>query len=224
MSQQVEVYRSIKFHKLGSPDVSVTLAMTSGGGISGTSVLSGSDTSNVFKIAVTQATATPSTQRAIVGAETTFTTMTSGNLVGVRGELNMGGNCSSTAYLYGVQGKAITGAYTFSGTALAGVYGQLDVTGGTISAGNVAAVQANIYGATVVQTYAYLQGVYIEHAGGGTINSFIRMFGKSTYVFDIETNVYNNASATGTVTTNGGYIKVNIDGTTRYIGLGSAVT
>jgi len=178
-------------------------------------------TTSTISNAMTGASATPGTSRAIYGKYTTFTTMTSGNLVGVRGEINLGGNCSSTAYLYGVQGKAITNATTWTGTALAGVYAQIDVTGGTITSGHVAALQANIYGAT--SGTIPMEGIYVEHAGGGVINSLINLFGKSTYVFDISSNTHNNVATTGTVTTDDGYIKVNIDGSTRYIGLGATV-
>jgi hypothetical protein len=164
------------------------------------------------------------TTRAIVGAMTTPATFSSGNLVGARGSLTMGA-AATGGYLYGVQGKAITGAFAFSGTVLAGVYGQLDVTGGTITSGNVAAVQANLYGYTT-GTSTVLTGLYVEHAGGGVINSLARFFGKSTYVFDIETNVHNQVSLTGTAaaTTSKGWLKILVDGTARYIPLTDSVS
>jgi len=178
-----------------------------------------------FTVNMTSGSATPGTIRGIVGAATTYTTQSSGNTVGVRGSVTMGGNCSGTAYLYGVQGKAITGANTWTGTALAGVYGQIDVSGGTISSGHVAAIQANVYGAN--SGTIPMEGIYVEHAGGGVINSLIQVFGKSTYVFDIASNTHNNVSTTGTCTTPGqahGWIKCNIDGATRYIALSEAVS
>ena len=175
--------------------------------------------------AATQASATPGTVRTIHGVATTFSTMTSGNLVGVRGEINMAGACSATAYLYGAQGKAITGANTFSGTSLAGLYGQIDVTGGTISSGHVAAIQANIYGANAGSIP--MEGIYVEHAGGGVINSFIQMFGKTDYVFDIASNTHTNVSSTGTpgaCTGATGWIKVLVEGEVRYIPLADSVS
>ena len=173
----------------------------------------------------TGASATPGTVRAITGAMTTYTTQTSGNLVGVRGSITMGGACSSAAYLYGVQGKAITGANTWTGTALAGVYGQIDVSSGTITSGHVAAIQANIYGAN--SGTIPMEGIYVEHAGGAVINSLIQLFGKSTYVFDIASNTHNNMSTTGTpgaVTGGTGWIKCLVDGAVRYIPLASSVS
>ncbi len=188
--------------------------------VAGTLAVSGKLTA-----AYTGTAAAASTHRAITGAATTYTSMTSGNLVGVRGSITMGGACSSTAYLYGAQGKAITGANTFSGTALAGVYGQIDVSSGTISSGHVAAIQANIYGAN--SGTIPMEGLYIEHAGGAVINSLIQMFGKSTYVFDISSNTHTNVSTTGTpgaVTGGTGWIKCYIDGAVRYIPLASSVS
>jgi len=178
-------------------------------------------TTSTISNAMTATSATPGTSRAIYGKYTTFTTMTSGNLVGVRGEVTMGGNGSGTAYVYGCQGKAIVGATTWTGTSLCGLYGQIDVAGSTITSGHVAAIQANIYGAT--SGTIPMEGIYVEHAGGGVINSLIQLFGKSTYVFDIASNTHDNVATTGTVTTDDGYIKVNIDGSTRYIGLGATV-
>ena len=182
-----------------------------------------SGTNNGFAISFTGGDAGPGTARAIVGAATTFTTMTSGNIVGVRGEVTMAGATSGASYLYGAQGKAITGANAFTGTALAGMYGQIDVSGGTITSGHVAAIQANIYGAN--SGTIPMEGIYVEHAGGGVINSLIQLFGKSTYVFDIASNTHDNVSLTATLAavTGKGYIKVNIDGSTRYIPLTDAL-
>jgi hypothetical protein len=180
---------------------------------------------NGFAISLTGGDAAPGTARAIIGAATTFSTMTSGNIVGVRGEVNMAGATSGTSYLYGVQGKAITGANTFTGTALAGVYAQIDVSTGTITSGHVAALQANIYGAN--SGTIPMEGIYIESAGGGVINSFMQCFGKSTYVFDFASNTHNQMSTTGTpgaVTGGTGWLKVLVEGSVRYIPLASSVS
>ena len=166
--------------------------------------------------------------RAITGS-TTLPVWTSGTAMGVAGGITGGGDISSGSYVYGTQGKVTVGAFTSSGI-LAGVYGQLDVTGSTIAAGNVAAVQANIYGYNT-GTSTVLNGIYIEAAGGGVISSGIRIFGKSTYVFDIESNLHPNCSGTGTVGTTSakGWIKVRVCGQSgtaydRYIPLSDSVT
>jgi hypothetical protein len=136
--------------------------------------------------------------RAIQGSITTLagTAQTSGTLVGVRGVVTAAANISGSS-VYGVQGKFITGAFTVAGT-LAAVYGQVDMTGGTLGAGNIAVIQANVFGLVVGQGTVNLNGVYVESAGGGVINAYWRGFGKSTYVFDVESNVYNQMSTTGT--------------------------
>jgi hypothetical protein len=167
------------------------------------------------------------TRRALVGAMTTPASVTSGNLVGARGSVTMPNSSSVTGgYLYGLQGKAITGTGTFAGTVLAGVYGQLDVTGGTVSAGHVSPIQSNIYGANS-GAYPYLVGLYVEHAGGGVIDSLLELFGKSDYVFRIASNTHTNVSTTGTCTTPGqahGWLKIIVDGAVRYIPLSEAVS
>jgi hypothetical protein len=180
-------------------------------------------TEDSFTSLFTAKSATPGTYRQIRGEVTTYSTMTSGNLVGVRGAVTMpAASTVSGGFLYGAQGKAITGTGTFSGTSLAGIYGQLDVTGGTVSAGNVAAVQANIFGYNT-GTSTIINSIYTEAAGGGIINAHIRMFGKATYVFDIETNVHtpeaNTTCTPSAVTGATGGIKVLVDGVARYIPL-----
>jgi hypothetical protein len=178
---------------------------------------------NSFTTMFTAKSATPGTYRQIRGEVTTYSTMTSGNLVGVRGAVTMPSSSTvSGGYLYGAQGKVVTGTGTFSGTSMAGIYGQLDVTGGTVSAGNVGAVQANIYGLTS-GTSTIINGIYVESAGGGVMSSQIRMFGKATYVFDIETNVHSteasNTCTPSAVTGATGGIHVRIDGTAKWIPL-----
>ena len=172
----------------------------------------------------TATTATPGTYRVIRGEITTFATMTSGNLVGVRGAVILPSNgVVSGGYLWGTQGKIIMGAgSTFSGTDMVGVYGQLDVTGATVSGGHVAPVSGNIFGFNSGSN-AFLNLVYVEAAGGGVINSIYQSFAKANYVFDIGTNVHApEAASTGTPGTCGGasgYIHVLIDGVARNIEL-----
>lgn len=185
----------------------------------------GAPAANGLLYSNTTATAVgPGSVRAIVGQATTFTTITSGTLVGVRGAVTMAGAASGATYMYGVQGKAIAGANAFTGTVLAGVYGQIDVSGSTITSGHVAAIQANVYGAN--SGTIPMEGIYIEHAGGGVINSFIQCFGKSTYVFDLASNTHNQMSTTGTAgaTAAKGWLKVLVEGSVRYIPLTDSVS
>jgi hypothetical protein len=163
------------------------------------------------------------TGRAITGLAT-LPAWTSGTAMGVAGRITCGGTVSAGSYIYGTQGKVTIGAFATSGI-VAGLYGQLDVTGSTISAGNIAPIQSNLYGYTT-GTSTILTGLYVEHAGGGVINSLARFFGKSTYVFDIETNVHNQVSTTGTAaaTTSKGWLKILVDGVARYIPLTDSVS
>jgi hypothetical protein len=175
--------------------------------------------------AYTATAAALGTTRVITGAATTFTTATSGNLVGVRGSVTAGGAVSGSS-LYGIQGKIITGANTVAGT-IAAVYAQFDMTGGTIGAGNQAAIQANFVG--VAAGLSNLNGLYVEQAGGGSINAYCRFLGIATYVFDVESS-FTNQSTTGTAgaTAAKGWLKILVTNgggaVVRYIPLTDSVT
>jgi hypothetical protein len=147
----------------------------------------------------------------------------SGNLVGVRGAVTLAtGTTNAGAYIYGVQGKVITGAATLNqgSTFTAGVFGQLDVSGGTLTAGHIASVIGEVYGLST-GTASALDIFYAQHAGGGVANSFLKAFGKTTYVFDLESNVHTQMGTTGAATTAAGWLKINVNGSTRYINLWS---
>ena len=173
--------------------------------------------------------ATPGTVRSITGRITPAATVTSGNLVGVRGEINLTPNSSamSGCPLYGVQGKIIMGAGSLAtaNMAYAAVFGQLDAGTATITAGKVAGVYADLFGFGT-GTYASVNGIRVEHVGGGVINSLIQIEGKSTYVFDISSNTHNQMSTTGTAgaTSAKGWLKVKVDGADRYIPLTDSVS
>lgn len=173
---------------------------------------------NVNTTSFTSGSATPGTQRAIVGDVTTFTSMTSGNLVGVRGVVTAGGTISAPTSLYGTQGKLITGAHTVNGT-MAAVFAQFDMTGGTIGTGNQSAIAANFVG--VAAGNVALDGVYVENAGGGAIHSYLRGYGNSVYALDFTGAGYctSTTGTPGAVTGGTGWIKVFIDGAIRYIPL-----
>jgi hypothetical protein len=181
---------------------------------------------NPFISLFTALSATPGTYRQIRGEVTTYSTMTSGNLVGVRGAVTVpaSGSISSGVYLYGVQGKAIgsTGTISVGSGYFTGVFGQIDLSSTTVSGGHVAALIGNTYG-TNSSTWPYVNNLYLENAGGGVINAQIQTFGKADYVFDIQTNVHTpeaNTSCTPSAVTGAtGGIKVLVDGTARWIPL-----
>ena len=164
------------------------------------------------------------TYRVIRGEITTYSTFTSGNLVGVRGAVTMAAASTvSGGYLYGTQGKLITGTATITAGNQFGVFGQLDVTGATLtSPGHMAPLSGNTYGFNAGSS-AYLNNLYLENAGGGVINSQIQTFGKSTYWADISTNAHapeaNTTCTPSAVTGATGGIQVLVDGVARWIPL-----
>ena len=180
-------------------------------------------------VGYTAAAGAAGTVRLIRAEATTGATMTSGNLVGVRGAVTAatGSTISAGTYLYGVQGKAITGTGDISAAQFTGVYGQLDVSGGTLTAGHISAISGNIYGFGSGSS-SLLNILYLEAAGGGVINSHIQMFGKAAYVFDIQTNSHapeaNTSCTPSAVTGATGGISVIVDGVPRWIPLAATCT
>jgi hypothetical protein len=186
----------------------------------GTISLTGAPVTNgLVYVNAASISATPGTVRSIVGAATSFTTMTSGNLVGARGSATLGGNISGTAYVYGAQGKVIGGANSIDvGSSMVyGVLGQLDLSSTTVTSGYVAAVGADIYGVGSGTVAADL--FYGQHAGGGTINSYLRAYGRATYAFEFDLN-----SGTAITTVSAGsaaskWVRIRVDGTAYKIAL-----
>ena len=170
-------------------------------------------------VAASTASATPGTIRALKGLITgSNATMTSGNLVGVRGEADVVG--ASGGFIYGVQGKVIpTG--TLSGSSwTAGVFGQFDLSAATINAGQIAAVWGDM-GASV-GTFTDATGARM-FAGTNTIasltlNSMIYLYGKATNLFELSGSSSTYIS-TGAATPSGDLKKlaITIDGVTHYI-------
>jgi len=169
----------------------------------------------------TNATAGTGTVRAITGAMITGISMTSGNLVGTRGSVTItnGTTVSGASFLYGTQGKIIGGTGTINvGSGMVyGVLGQLDLTGTTVTTGYVAAVGADIFG--VGSGLVACDLFYGQHAGGGTINSFFRAYGKSTYAFEFDTN-----SGTAVTSVSAGaaanlWVRIKVDGVAYKVAL-----
>src|SRR5271165_2055250 len=94
----------------------------------------------------TTASATPGTIRALIGSMTgSASTISSGNLVGTRGEVHV--VSASGGFFYGMQGKMYSTG-TLSGSSWsAGVFGQFDISAATINGGQTAAIWGD-YGAT----------------------------------------------------------------------------
>ncbi len=162
--------------------------------------------------------ATPGTVRALVGKMVqTATVETSGNLVGVRGEVDMVG--ASGGFYYGAQGKIIpTG--TLSGSSwTAGVFGQLDISHATINAGQTAPIWAD-YGATS-GTITDATGMRMFSGTNTTAATLFAMdyrYGKATNLLELDgsSSTYistGGATASGTIKK----IAISIDGVQYYL-------
>jgi hypothetical protein len=174
--------------------------------------------------------ATPGTIRSITGQVSELaTTMTSGNLVGVRGVVNYVG--ASGGFLYGVEGKLIpTG--TLSGSSWnAGVFGQLDISAATINAGQTAPLWGD-YGATsgTLTNTTGMYGIAMTNTTAAILGGQIYLVGGATNLLLLNTNAglvgptYVTSGASGTP---GGVIKklaISIDGTTYYIVASTSIT
>lgn len=153
-------------------------------------------------VTTTEASATPGTVRSITGKISDSTVMTSGNLVGVRGEVDSAG--ASGGFLYGVQGKVIlTG--TLSGSEwTAGVFGQLDISGGTINAGQAAAIWGDYGSASGTLTnQTGLYGIAMTNTTAAVLEGQIYLYGGAQNLLLLNTNAglsgttYFQAAGTG---------------------------
>ena len=99
----------------------------------------------------------------------------------------------------------------------------ISASGSTFTSGHIAAVIADIQ---AVPTSSNIDLFYGESATGNPINSFLKGFGKATYVFDLASNTHTQMSTTGTAgtTTAKGWLKVLVEGVTRYIPLSDSAT
>lgn len=178
-------------------------------------------------IAVSTSSATPGTIRSVTGAMTeTTTTMTSGNLVGVRGSVSYVG--ASGGFLYGTQGKLIpTG--TLSGSSWnAGVFGQFDLSASTINAGQIAAIWGDMgaSGGTFTDVTGARMFAGTNTISTLTLNSMIYLYGKATNLFELSgsSSTYITSGGGGSI---GGTIKkiaLTIDGATYYLVAGTTIT
>jgi hypothetical protein len=174
---------------------------------------------NAFEVTMTSGSATPGTIRSLVGSATSYTTMTSGNMVGARGQATLGGNISGTAFVYGAQGKVIGGANSIAvGSSMVyGVMGQLDLTGTTVTNGYVAGVGSDIFG--VASGTVACDLFYGQHAAGGTINSYLHCYGKSTYAFEFWTNSGTAITSVSAGSAASLWVRMRVDGTAYKIAL-----
>lgn len=181
---------------------------------------------------VSTSSATPGTIRSIKGLMIgTGTPITSGNLVGVRGEVDY--VSASGGFMYGVQGKIIpTG--TLSGSSWnAGVFGQLDISAATINAGQTAPIWGD-YGTTshTLTDATGMYGIAMTNTTAAVLAGQLYLYGGATNLMLLSTNVglsgvtYFKTSGTGagswgnaTPPTPTKVLTISVDGTSYYLPL-----
>lgn len=142
-----------------------------------------------FDFTETTASATPGTIRALKGVISgTDTVMTSGNLVGVRGEADVVG--ASGGFIYGVQGKVIpTG--TLSGSSwTAGVFAQFDLSHPAVINGGQLATVWGDWGATggTATSMTGARGFAFTNTTANILNAQFYMYGPATNWFELDDN------------------------------------
>lgn len=177
---------------------------------------------------VANASATPGTVRSLTGAiASSAVTMTSGNLVGVRGSVTCVG--ASGGFLYGAQGKVIASG-TLSGSSWsAGVFGQLDISAATVNAGQMAAIWGD-YGTSsgTMTDVTGLRGVAMTNTTAAVLNAQDYRYGNATYLLELAGagGTLNYYAAAGTSAGSAGdaahcaaqqVIKIEINGVAAYI-------
>lgn len=176
--------------------------------------------------AATTSSATPGTIRSIIASLTgSATTMSSGNLVGVRGVVTLVG--ASGGFLYGVQGKIISSG-TLSGSSwTAGVFGQLDISTATVNAGQTAPIWAD-YGTTsgTITSATGMRMFAGTNTTAATLNSMIYLYGKATNLLELALNgsTYISSGGAGTLSGTINKIAITVEGVTYYIPIATVIS
>lgn len=134
---------------------------------------------------VTTTDAAPGTIRAIKGAVSeSNTTMTSGNLVGVRGEVDCVG--ASGGFLYGAQGKVIATGTLAGSSWSAGVFGQFDISAATLNAGQTACIWGD-YGSTsgTITDGTGMRGIAMTNTTAAVLNAQDYRYGNASYLLEL---------------------------------------
>jgi len=189
-------------------------------------------TSSGQTISTSTSSATPGTLRALIGSMTeSATTMTSGNVVGVRGVANMVG--ASGGFIYGTQGKVIATG-TLSGSEwTAGIFGQLDISAATINAGQAAPIwgdygsssgtltdQTGLYGIAMTNTTAaVLAGQLYLYGGATTLMLLNTNAGLSGVTYFKDSGVGAGSWGNATPPTPSKVLTISVDGTLYYLPL-----
>jgi hypothetical protein len=151
-----------------------------------TLVLQAASQSGPAVVTAAVTSATPGTVRALTGKVTESATMTSGNIVGVRGEADIAS--ASGGFVYGVQGKVIATG-TLSGSLWApAVFGQYDISAATLTGAQLAPLWGD-YGTTATAgTYAALRGIAMTNTTAAILGAQIYLYGGATNFLDLVDN------------------------------------
>ena len=180
----------------------------------------------------TMTSATPGTVRQIYGQIIMNSTMTSGNLVGERGEVEIPNSGHITGgYLYGVQGKIVCGTGTTIDVGsgyVTGAIGQMDISGATTTSGHIAGVISNIQDSSN-SARPNVDGFYAEtplYGSGALFNSVLKAIGAFKYGLDLSgvggmvafSNIPVSMIIASTVSTGGVHVPLfSAGGTTYYV-------
>lgn len=181
-------------------------------------------------VSVSLASAAPGTVRAITGKISDSVLMTSGNIVGVRGEADPAG--ASGGFIYGAQGKVIGGAHTYSGSVwVAGVFGQLDISASTINAAQLAPIWGD-YGATsgTLTSSSGLYGIAMTNTTAAILAGNLYLYGAATNLMLLNDNnglsgatyflpAGSSSGSWGNTPTVSKVLKISVNSTTYYLGL-----
>ena len=195
------------------------VAATFTGVVAGTTTITGT----------TQATTRYLHSAVVITPTSTFSVTGGGSIAGVRGEVTLTTAKSFTdGFLYGVQGK-----FTLNGTMaevsaarIVGVLGQLDLASGTVTAGQASAIWADIQASSPTLTVPdQINVLRVTNSTSSTLNAMAFFYGQSTYFFtcgrDGGTPTYFGATAPTSLAKS---LKIDVGGTTYYIGLYTAAS
>lgn len=178
-------------------------------------------------VAKTITSATPSTERLFQSSITitpasTFAVSAGGSLAAVRGDLTISASKSFTdGFLYGTQGKVVNNGTMaeVSAARIAGVIGQTDLASGTITAGQVSGVWADLQGSPTLTVNDQVFPLRVTNSMSVNAQALAFFYGKADFLFDIgEPSASFVATAAGTTAgANPKTLKINVGGVTKYI-------
>lgn len=180
----------------------------------------------------TAATALSNTYGTVSNITASATGIVSGNLRGARAVATLSGTVTGGAYVMGGQDKLIvTGTMNHADSRLAAGFSQLDISQGTYTTGQLSGLWVDC-GSTASASAVSTKGggqfniLRLTNTTAALNNSLVYGYADADFLLDLG-GPGGNAdwfSETGTVTTDDGWLKINLNGTTKYIGLGATVS